>query len=163
VGRLARSGRIPLGYYKDEEKTAERFKVVHGVRYVIPGDFARIEEDGQITLYGRGTMCINTGGEKVYPEEVEEALKAHPAVFDALVVGIPDPKWMQRVTAVVTLRGKADPDVAALEAHVRTKVAGYKVPRVWSFTDHIERQPSGKPDYAWAKKVSLATAEALSS
>jgi acyl-CoA synthetase (AMP-forming)/AMP-acid ligase II len=163
VGRLARSGRIPLGYYKDEEKTAERFRVINGVRYVIPGDFARIEEDGQITLYGRGTMCINTGGEKVYPEEVEEALKAHPSVVDALVVGIPDPKWMQRVTAVVTLVPDADTDAGELDAHARTRVAGYKVPRVWSFTDHIERFASGKPDYTWAKKVSLATAEGSSS
>ncbi len=160
VGRIARTGRIPLGYYKDEVKTAERFKTVGGKRYVVPGDLATIADDGEIILYGRGSMCINSGGEKVFPEEVEEALKSHPAVFDALVVGIPDPKWMQRVTAVVALRSGADATAEDLDAHVRTKVAGYKAPRVWTLTDHVERFATGKPDYGWAKGVSLATAEA---
>jgi acyl-CoA synthetase (AMP-forming)/AMP-acid ligase II len=156
VGRLARTGRIPLGYYKDKVKTDERFKIVNGVRWVVPGDFATIADDGEIILYGRGSMCINTGGEKVFPEEVEEAIKAHPAVFDALVVGIPDPKWMQRVTAVVALRDGAAVAAEDLEAHVRSRVAGYKTP----LTDRVERFATGKPDYTWAKRVSLATAEA---
>lgn len=160
VGRLARTGRIPLGYYKDEVKTAERFKTVNGVRYVVPGDFATIAQDGEIILYGRGSMCINTGGEKVFPEEVEEALKAHPAVFDALVVGIPDPKWMQRVTAVVALRDGVRATVEELDVHIRSKVAGYKAPRVWTLTHRVERFATGKPDYTWAKEISLATVAA---
>jgi acyl-CoA synthetase (AMP-forming)/AMP-acid ligase II len=151
VGKLARRGRIPLGYYKDPEKTAATFPVVDGVRWSVPGDHARIEEDGTITLLGRGSVSINTGGEKVYPEEVEAALKGHPAVFDAVVVGVPDPRWGERVVAVVQPREGETPELEELDAHVRTHVAGYKAPREMVVVDEIVRSPSGKPDYRWAK------------
>jgi len=153
IGRLARAGRVPLGYYKDAAKTAERFLTIDGVRYVVAGDLATVEEDGRITVYGRGVNCINTGGEKVFPEEVEEALKAHPDVFDALVVGIADDKWMQRVAAVVQPRVGAKPTLEELQAHCRQHIAGYKVPRQVTLVDEVARYPSGKPDYAWARKV----------
>jgi acyl-CoA synthetase (AMP-forming)/AMP-acid ligase II len=153
IGRLARSGRLPVGYYKDEEKTRERFVVVDNVRWVLPGDFATIEEDGRITVYGRGANCINTGGEKVFPEEVEEALKSHPDVYDALVVGVDDPKWMQRVVAVVQPRNDARPSLEDLQTHCRTVVAGYKIPRELFLVTECGRMPSGKPDYVWAKQV----------
>jgi len=153
IGRLARGHRIPLGYYKDPEKTAERFVEIDGKRWSLPGDFATIEADGRITVYGRGAMCINTGGEKVFPEEVEEVLKSHPSVFDALVVGVADEQWMQRVAAVVQLRDGHSSTLADLQAHCRERVAGYKVPRELHLVDTVARQPSGKPDYAWAKRV----------
>jgi acyl-CoA synthetase (AMP-forming)/AMP-acid ligase II len=153
LGKLARGGRIPLGYYKDEAKTAERFIKIGDKRYVLPGDLATVEEDGRITVYGRGANCINTGGEKVFPEEVEEALKAHPDVFDALVIGLADDKWMQRVAAVVQPRSGASPTLAELQAHCRQHIAGYKVPRDLVLVVEVSRYPSGKPDYAWARKV----------
>jgi len=155
VGRLARSGHLPLGYYKDAEKTAATFVEFGGKRWVIPGDMATVEDDGTITFLGRGSVCINTGGEKVYPEEVEDALKAHPAVFDTLVVGTPHDRWGQRVEAVVTLREGHDATTEALTAFARTRVAGYKVPRRFHVVPEIVRHPSGKPDYAWAKKTAL--------
>lgn len=151
IGKLARTGRLPQGYYKDPVKTAERFKEKDGVRYVVPGDFATIEEDGRITVYGRGSVCINTGGEKVFPEEVEEVLKAHPDVFDALVVGVEDDRWMQRVVAVVQPKAGATPTSESIEAHCRDHIAGYKVPREIHFSETVARMPSGKPDYNWAK------------
>jgi acyl-CoA synthetase (AMP-forming)/AMP-acid ligase II len=151
VGKLARRGRIPLGYYKDPEKTAATFPIVDGVRWSVPGDHARIEEDGTITLLGRGSVSINTGGEKVYPEEVEAALKGHDAVFDAVVVGVPDQRWGERVVAVVQPREGATPEFAELDAHVRAHVAGYKAPRELVLVDEILRSPSGKPDYRWAR------------
>jgi acyl-CoA synthetase (AMP-forming)/AMP-acid ligase II len=151
VGKLARRGRIPLGYYKDDKKTAATFPVVDGVRWSVPGDHARIEEDGTITLLGRGSVSINTGGEKVYPEEVEAALKGHPAVFDAVVVGVPDSRWGERVVAVVQPRDGAPPQLDELDTHVREHVAGYKAPRDVVLVDEIVRSPSGKPDYRWAK------------
>ena len=155
LGKLARCGRIPLGYYKDAEKTAERFIVKDGVRWVIPGDSATVEEDGRITVYGRGSNCINTGGEKVFPEEVEEALKSHPDVRDALVVGVPDPKWMQRVAAVIeTVSGKPI-TLEDIQTHCRKSIGGYKVPRQLTFVDKVSRFPSGKPDYVWAKERAL--------
>ncbi len=155
VGRLARRGHIPLGYYKDPEKTAATFPVVDGVRWSVPGDHARIEADGTITLLGRGSVSINTGGEKVYPEEVEAALKAHPAVFDAIVVGVPDDRWGERVVAVVQPRPGAAPDAADLGAHVRARLADYKAPRDVVLVDTVERSPSGKPDYRWARATAL--------
>ena len=156
VGRLARGGRLPLGYYKDPEKTAERFVVIHGKRFCIPGDFATLEADGRITVLGRGAVCINTGGEKVFPEEVEEVLKAHPDIFDAVVVGVPDERWMQRVAAVVELRpGRPAPSLDELQAHCRASIAGYKLPRQLTLVTRIERQPSGKPDYAWAREIAV--------
>jgi acyl-CoA synthetase (AMP-forming)/AMP-acid ligase II len=158
VGMLARKGRIPLGYYKDAEKTARTFIDVDGERWVVSGDMAAIEADGTITLLGRGSNCINSGGEKVFPEEVEAALRSHPAVFDAIVVGVPDERWGERVTAVVAPRAGESPTLEELDAHCRTKVAGYKVPRGLHLVDAIQRQPSGKPDYRWAKAV--ATGEA---
>jgi fatty-acyl-CoA synthase len=154
VGRLARSGHIPLGYYKDEEKTRATFLVdPDGKRWVIPGDFATIDDDGTLNLLGRGSVCINTGGEKVYPEEVEAALKAHPDVFDAVVVGVPDDRFVERVAAIVTARDDASVELAALQEFCRTKLAGYKVPRQLHVTDDIPRTPVGKPDYRWAKRI----------
>jgi len=155
VGKLARRGHIPLGYYKDPEKTALTFPEVDGVRWSIPGDHARIEHDGSITVLGRGSVSINTGGEKVYPEEVEGALKSHPDVFDALVVGVPDDRWGERVVAVVQGREGARAPVDELIAHTRTKIAGYKAPRDVVFVDAVVRSPSGKPDYRWAKQTAM--------
>jgi len=150
VGRLARTGHLPLGYYKDPEKTAAMFTVVDGVRYALPGDLARAEGDGTITLLGRGNTCVNTGGEKVFPEEVEGALKAHPGVFDALVIGIPDDLLGQRVAALIQPRAEHQIDLSALDVHLRTRIAGYKVPRAVWLVEQIMRTPSGKADYPWA-------------
>jgi acyl-CoA synthetase (AMP-forming)/AMP-acid ligase II len=151
IGRIARGGHIPLGYYKDPVKTAALFVEVGGARYAVPGDFARVEEDGTITLLGRGNTCVNTGGEKVYPEEVEGALKSFAGVFDALVIGVPDERLGQRVAAVVQPRHGQAIDLAELEAHLRTKIAGYKVPRSVWMVEQISRTPAGKADYRWAR------------
>ena len=153
AGKLARRGYIPLGYYHDPVKTAATFPVVDGVRWSIPGDHARLEADGTISVLGRGSVSINSGGEKVYPEEVEGALKAHPDVFDAVVVGVPDQRWGERVVAVVEPRDARRVTLDELDAEARQHVAGYKVPRQLVVVDHIERSPSGKPDYRWAKRV----------
>jgi acyl-CoA synthetase (AMP-forming)/AMP-acid ligase II len=155
VGKLARKGHIPLGYYKDPEKSARTFPVVDGVRWSVPGDHARIEDDGTITLLGRGSVSINTGGEKVYPEEVESALKAHPSVFDAVVVGVPDDRWGERVVAVVQLRTGHSACFDDLDVHVRSSIASYKAPREHVEVDTIVRSPSGKPDYRWARAVAV--------
>ncbi|WP_179951527.1 acyl-CoA synthetase [Halopolyspora algeriensis] len=152
VGWLARCGHIPLGYYNDPDKTASVFREIDGRRYVVPGDYARLESDGQITMLGRGTMSINTGGEKVFPEEVEGALKSHPDVFDALVVGVPDERTGQRVGAVVQPRPGATPDLDTLATYLREHIAGYKLPRTLWLVDEISRSPSGKPDYRWARR-----------
>jgi acyl-CoA synthetase (AMP-forming)/AMP-acid ligase II len=158
TGRLARRGHIPLGYWKDPEKTAATFVTdPDGVRWVIPGDFATIEADGTITMLGRGSVCIQSGGEKIFPEEVEAALKAHPAVFDAVVVGVPDERFVERVAAIVKVReGHEPPTLEELQRFCRTKIAGYKVPRELHLTDDIPRTPVGKPDYRWAKRIALA-------
>jgi acyl-CoA synthetase (AMP-forming)/AMP-acid ligase II len=154
VGRIARSGDIPLCYYNDPVKTAEVFVEVDGVRYVIPGDYATVEADGSITLLGRGSVCINSGGEKIFPEEVESVLKAHPAVMDAVVVGAPDERFGEKVAAIVEPRPGAEPlTLEALQAHCRSMLAGYKVPRALFVVERIERSPSGKPDYPWAYRV----------
>ena len=152
-GMLARTGHIPLGYYKDEKKTAETFKVDrNGVRWVIPGDYATIEEDGTLLLFGRGSMSINSGGEKIYPEEVEAACRSHPSVYDAIVCGVPDERWGQKVVALVQLRdGIVDLSLDALNEHCREKIAGYKVPRNLVLGP-VQRTNVGKPDYVWAKK-----------
>src|SRR5438067_93965 len=155
VGRLARRGRIPVGYYKDEAKTVATFPVINGVRWAVPGDMATIEADGTITLFGRGSVSINTGGEKVFPEEVEAALKSHPAVFDAVVVGVPDARWGQRVVAVVRPRDGERPTLDELAEHCRAHIAGYKVPRALVLVDDVVRSPSGKPDYRWARDQAL--------
>jgi acyl-CoA synthetase (AMP-forming)/AMP-acid ligase II len=150
-GVIAKKGNIPVGYYKDEKKTAETFKTYNGVRYAIPGDYAEVEADGSVTMLGRGSVSINSGGEKIYPEEVEAALKGHPDVFDALVVGVPDPRFGQHVAAVVHAREGTRPTLAELDAFVRKEIAGYKVPRSLWFVDEVKRSPAGKPDYRWAK------------
>lgn len=155
-GFIARSGPIPLGYYKDEKKTAETFKTYQGRRWSIPGDWCTVNEDGTIVLHGRGSVCINTAGEKVYPEEVEEALKTHEAVADAIVVGVPDEKWGESVTGVVRLEPGASVDEATLRAHVRERLAGYKTPKRIVFTDRTLRAPNGKADYKGAKQAALA-------
>ncbi len=157
IGRLARSGNLPIGYYKDPEKTAATFVIAaDGKRYVIPGDFARLEADGTITLLGRGSVCINSGGEKIFPEEVENALKSHPEVFDAVVIGVPDERFGERVVAVVQPRVGTTPSLEALQEHCRSHIAGYKVPRKLTVVDAIVRSPAGKPDYRWAKDTALA-------
>ncbi|QIS01434.1 AMP-binding protein [Nocardia brasiliensis] len=151
VGLIARKGHIPVGYYKDEAKTAATFKVFNGIRYSIPGDYARVEEDGTVTMLGRGSVSINSGGEKIYPEEVEGALKCHPEVFDALVVGVEDERWGQRVVAVVQCRGDKRPTLEELRPVLTQEIAPYKLPRSLWFVDQIKRNPAGKPDYRWAK------------
>ena len=155
-GFIAKKGNIPVGYYKDEKKTAETFRVINGVRYAIPGDWALVEEDGSVTMLGRGSVSINSGGEKIYPEEVEAALKGHPDVFDALVVGVPDPRYGQHVAAVVQARPGCRPSLAELDSFVRSEIAGYKVPRSLWLVDEVKRSPAGKPDYRWAKDVTEA-------
>ncbi|ACC43405.1 Long-chain-fatty-acid--CoA ligase FadD19 [Mycobacterium marinum] len=155
-GIIAKKGNIPVGYYKDEKKTAETFKTINGVRYAIPGDYAMVEADGTVTMLGRGSVSINSGGEKIYPEEVEAALKGHPDVFDALVVGVPDPRYGQHVAAVVAPRPGSRPSLAELDGFVRSAIAGYKVPRSLWFVDEVKRSPAGKPDYRWAKEQTEA-------
>ena len=149
MGRIARGGLIPRGYWRDEAKTAQTFVTVDGVRYSLPGDWAVVEADGSFTLLGRGSQCINTAGEKVFPEEVEEVLKTHPAVEDALVFGVADEKWGQAVTAVVEAHGAVESE--ALRAHVRTALAGYKTPKRVIIVGKVPRAPNGKADYAAAK------------
>jgi acyl-CoA synthetase (AMP-forming)/AMP-acid ligase II len=154
VGRVARGGNIPLGYYKDDAKTAETFVVAaNGKRYALAGDFGLVEADGSITLLGRGSVSINSGGEKIFPEEVEAAVVAHPEVYDAIVVGMPDPRWGERVTAVVQPRPGTAPTLESIQDHCRTRIAGYKVPRYVVLVERVERSPSGKPDYPWAAAV----------
>ncbi len=154
IGKIARSGDIPVGYYNDPVKTAEVFITVDGVRYVMPGDFATVEEDGTITLLGRGSVSINSGGEKIFPEEVESAVRSHPSVFDAIVVGAPDERWGQRVAAIIQPReGHEAPSLESVQEHCRDHIAGYKVPRELHVVDAIERSPSGKPDYRWAAEI----------
>ena len=145
IGKVGIKGRTPIGYYKDEAKSAQTFPVVDGVRYSIPGDFATIEADGTITLLGRGSVCINTGGEKVFPEEVEEALKTFPGVDDAIAVGIPDDRFGQAVTAVVA--GDGGLDEAAMISHVKSQLAAYKAPKQVFVVDSLDRAANGKVDY----------------
>ena len=157
-GRLAVGGRQPLGYYKDEEKTAKTFLMIEGKRYSCPGDFAIVEDDGSITLLGRGSVCINTGGEKVFPEEVEEALKTHPTVLDAVAVGVPDEKFGEAVTAVIEPCDGATIDGPALIAHVKQTLAGFKAPKHVVVVDTIGRAPNGKVDY---KRLKAHAADSL--
>ena len=153
VGRLARKGHVPLGYYKDETKTKATFLEIDGERWVLPGDNAIVEEDGTVVLLGRGSTSINTGGEKVYPEEVETALMTSADVADAVVVGLPDERWGERVVAVVKAKAGATPTLEALQEHVRGSLARYKAPRSLVLVDAIERTPAGKPDYKWAREI----------
>ena len=153
IGKIARTGDIPVGYYNDPDKTAEVFIHVEGKRYVMPGDFATIEEDGTITLLGRGSVSINSGGEKIFPEEVESAVRSHPDVFDAIVVGAPDERWGQRVAAIIQPRSDRHPSLEEIQVYCRDHIAGYKVPRQLHVVETIERSPSGKPDYRWASGI----------
>ncbi len=152
IGQVAKRGHIALGYWNDAEKTAATFVEVDGVRWLLTGDVATVEADGTITIFGRGSQCINTGGEKVFPEEVEAVLKGHPAVFDAVVTGIADERFGERVAAVVQPYDDAPP-VEDLDAHCRGRLSGYKVPRTYAFVPELERSPAGKADYRWAKRI----------
>lgn len=154
-GLIARGGAVPLGYYKDEEKTAKTYPTIDGVRYAIPGDWCTVEADGTITLLGRGSNCINSGGEKIYPEEVEEALKEHDAVRDALVVGLPDDKWGAAVTGVVELQKGASVSEADLIAFVKTRLAAYKAPKAVFFKGDLGRAPNGKADYKSIREFAM--------
>ncbi len=156
MGIFSRSGYIPVGYYNDPVKTAKTIVDVDGQAWLLLGDEARLEEDDSITVYGRGSNCINTGGEKVFPEEVEQALKANPAVFDCLVVAVPDERFGSRVAAVVARRGNAEVSLAALQEDARKYIAGYKVPRELHVVDEVPRAPSGKPAYPKALEIALA-------
>jgi acyl-CoA synthetase (AMP-forming)/AMP-acid ligase II len=150
MGMIGTAGNVPLGYYKDPEKSAATFREIDGVRYSFPGDFATIEADGSINLLGRGSKCINTAGEKVFPEEVEEAIKRDPAIFDCLVVGLPDERFGQKVIAVASLMGDNTVEEAALIEGARQHLAGYKLPKQVFFVTHVQRLPNGKADYDWA-------------
>jgi acyl-CoA synthetase (AMP-forming)/AMP-acid ligase II len=154
IGKIARTGHIPLAYYKDPVKSAQVFfSAPDGRRYSMPGDFARVESDGRVTLLGRGSVSINSGGEKIYPEEVEHAIKSHPDAYDAVVIGVPDARWGSRVAAIVQPRAGATLTLEAIQAHCREHLAGYKLPRQLTLVDAIERSPAGKPDYRWAQRV----------
>ncbi|MFF8193257.1 acyl-CoA synthetase [Streptomyces bobili] len=156
IGRVAQRGHVPLGYYNDPAKTAETFFEKDGERWVLLGDMATVDRDGVVIVLGRGSQCINTGGEKVYPEEVEQALKAHPDVYDALVAGVPDATWGNHVAAVVQLRtGAPRPSLDDIQTHCRTRLAGYKIPRQLVITESVRRSPSGKADYRWARDVAV--------
>ena len=160
VGWLARSGRVPLGYYKDPEKSAATFPLIDGVRYSVPGDrchYFKGEEDGSFALLGRDSMTINSGGEKIFAEEVEQALKHHPAVYDAVVVGTPSERWGQQVTAVVQLRKGAAASDAELREVAAGFVTGYKLPKQIVRVEAITRAPSGKADYRWARETAGKT------
>lgn len=158
-GRIAQRGHVPLGYYNDPEKTAETFFRRGDERWVLLGDMATVDEEGIVTVLGRGSQCINTGGEKVYPEEVEQALKSHPDVYDALVAGVPDSKWGNHVAAVVQVReGALTPTLDDIQSHCRTRLAGYKIPRQLVIAPEIQRSPSGKADYRWARTVAKESA-----
>jgi len=153
IGLIGTSGLVPVGYYKDEKKSAETFREVDGIRYSFPGDYAKLEEDGTITLLGRGSNCINSAGEKIYPEEVEEAIKRNNEVFDCLVVGVDDPKFGQKVVAVVSLEDSKEIDEDNLVNATRQFIAGYKLPKKVIFVDEVQRAPNGKANYKWAKNV----------
>ncbi len=156
TGFIARSGHTPIGYFRDADKTAEVFRTINGRLWSVSGDAGRLDDDKMITMFGRGSTCINSGGEKVFPEEVEEALRAHPAIQDAVVVGQPDPRWGERVIGVVSLReGLAQPDLAAVRTFLADHLAGYKIPKALVWVDAVRRSAAGKQDYRWAKSVAV--------
>jgi len=155
TGILARSGYLPLGYYRDPVKSAETFVTIAGTRFAITGDAAKIAEDGSIIVFGRGNNCINTGGEKVFPEEVEEVLRMSPHILDAVVVGMPDPRWGQRVTAVVAPRPDVELDIEALRALCHEHLAGYKVPKDVVKVAEVQRSAAGKANYVWARATAV--------
>jgi acyl-CoA synthetase (AMP-forming)/AMP-acid ligase II len=157
IGRLATRGRVPLGYYKDDDRSARTFVEIDGERWSLPGDMATIDDDGTVHLLGRGSLCINTGGEKVYPEEVEAVLKTHPSVADAVVVGVPDEQFGARIVAVVEPAPGGRPALEALQSHCRAQLAGYKIPRAVHTVETVVRTPAGKPDYTWARSVATAS------
>jgi acyl-CoA synthetase (AMP-forming)/AMP-acid ligase II len=160
VGMLARTGRLPLGYWKDPDKTATTFVTdPDGNRWVTAGDMATVEPDGTVVVLGRGSLCINSGGEKIYPEEVELALRSHPGVYDAVVVGVPDERWGQRVAAVVQPQPNTTLTLDDLAAHCSTHIARYKLPRELHLVDQMHRSPSGKADYKWAREVAMGEAK----
>ncbi len=159
-GLIALRGRVPVGYYKDEAKSAATFRVIDGVRYSIPGDWASVEADGTLKLLGRGSQCINTGGEKVFPEEVEEALKHHPAVLDSAVVGVPDERFGEAVTALVELRPGVEVDDAALIATCASTSPRTSRPSAFVRLDTIGRAPNGKLDYRRLKEQAIAATAA---
>lgn len=164
VGRVAQTGNIPVEYYNAPEKTAETFVEVDGKRWVLTGDAATVDADGVIHFLGRGTVCINSGGEKIFPEEVEAALKGHDAVRDAIVVGVPDERFGERVAAIITLAdGHQAPTQEEFEAHLSDRIARYKVPRVIHAAEEIVRSPVGKADYRWARQVAEEAAQAVGS
>lgn len=152
IGVLARRGPLPNGYWRDTKKTAETFVTFDGERYVLIGDLARPDADGNFTFFGRDATCINTGGEKVFAEEVDSVMRTHPAVFDALTVGAPSERWGRTVVAIVALRENASLTLEELQAHCRNELAGYKIPRRMVLVDAIKRSPAGKLDYRWAKE-----------
>lgn len=154
TGFVARTGNTPIGYYGDPVKTAETFVMIDGKLWAVSGDAGRLDEDSKITVFGRGSTCINTGGEKVFPEEVEEALRTHPAIFDAVVAGQPDERWGERVIGIVSPRSSVSrPELADVKAHLADRLAGYKVPKALIWVDEIKRSPAGKQDYRWAKEM----------
>jgi 3-oxocholest-4-en-26-oate---CoA ligase len=154
IGQVAKTGFIAHGYYNDPDKTARTFVEVEGKRWLLTGDIASVDEDGTIAVYGRGSQAINTGGEKVFPEEIEAVLKGHPGVFDAVVTGVPDEQYGFKVAAVVQpFPGQAVPETADLDEHCKKKIANYKRPRLYTFVEEIQRSPAGKADYPWAKKL----------
>jgi acyl-CoA synthetase (AMP-forming)/AMP-acid ligase II len=157
IGMVANGGMVPIGYYKDPEKSARTFRTVAGVRYSFAGDMATVETDGTITLLGRGSNCINSGGEKIFPEEVEEALKVHPAVEDALVFGVPDERFGQRVVGVASLAPGAAATCDAIAADARTRIASFKLPKELVIVARVPRAPNGKADYPAARKLFDAT------
>ena len=159
IGYLARKGHVPVAYYKDEEKSKKTFIEVGGVRYSIPGDMAKYEEDGQMTLLGRGSVSINSGGEKIFPEEVEMALKAHPNIFDCLVVGVKDDRWGQKVVAVIQRRENDELSLDDIKDVASKYIASYKIPKEIVFSELIERAPSGKPNYQWAQEFANSKLE----
>jgi acyl-CoA synthetase (AMP-forming)/AMP-acid ligase II len=160
IGRLGIKGRVPVGYYKDEVKSAQTFPVIDGVRYSLPGDFAQVEADGSITLLGRGSVVINTGGEKVFPEEVEEVLKLHSSVRDAVAVAVPDEKFGEVVTAVIEPEPGQTVDAAEIIAHVKSKLAAFKAPKHVVVVDTIGRAPNAKVDYKRLKALAIERVEA---
>ena len=155
IGLIGTSGLVPVGYYKDKKKSEETFREVNGIRYSFPGDYAKLEEDGTITLLGRGSNCINSAGEKIYPEEVEEALKRNDEIFDCLVVGVDDKKFGQRVVAIVSTEKDKNISEDALIESTRQFIAGYKLPKEILFVDEVQRAPNGKANYKWAKSIAV--------
>jgi 3-oxocholest-4-en-26-oate---CoA ligase len=153
IGLLAVGGHIPLGYWRDPDKTAQTFRTVGGRRYSMAGDYAQVDADGTIRLLGRGSACINTGGEKVYPEEVELILRKHPSVFDCVVVGVPDTRFGEMVVAIVQRGDGHSLDEPELDAWCRSNLAGYKKPRRFLFVDSLDRNAAGKANYEVLRRL----------